>query len=225
MTPRIPHPATCIQIGVVSLRWCAKHAAAIVQHFDEVRARNAASGARSYNHNRVSGNIVGVKSEMATYQFIRSALPPRDRQQVRPVFKDFWGSKRRFPGRKELHGDINVMEGKLVVEVKALRLRRSEMPPDPLHPDEDWARFSCCIPPNQLKKYVEQNAAVVWAVTSVDTDDDGVLLMGWTWARDVNDHGKFRYTCTANIQVDRDQHMRPMSELADLVRSLSENNE
>ena len=49
------------------LRWCQRHAEKIVEHY----GGDGNKGSGAYNHNKVSSNLVGVKSEVATKVWLK----------------------------------------------------------------------------------------------------------------------------------------------------------
>ena len=53
------------------LQWCKTHAEKIVNHY----GGEGSAGSGSYNHNKISSNLVGVKSEVATKVWFKQFLP------------------------------------------------------------------------------------------------------------------------------------------------------
>ena len=115
-----------------------------------------------------------------------------DKKDVKCHFEDYL-----IPNSK---GDIEVFEQPL--EVKGLR---------PKH----WDSFQRCIPPHQLKKYVEKDAIAIWTVASGDIMNNEVILKGWNYCWEVEKYGEFIQTICANIWLKDPELMRPMDTLFD----------
>ena len=167
------------------LQWCLEGAKGIVKHY----SKKGVNGSGSYNHNKVSSNLVGFKSEVGVKKWL---LLDFDKKDVKCHFEEYL-----IPNSK---GDIEVFFQPL--EVKGLR---------PKH----WDSFQRCIPPHQLKKYVEKDAIAIWTVASGDIMDNEVILKGWNYCWEVEKYGEFIQTICANIWLKDPELMRPMDTLFD----------
>ena len=56
------------------LKWCQQHAENIVNHY----GGEGSKGSGAYNHNKISSNLVGVKSEKATAVYLKRFIPKED---------------------------------------------------------------------------------------------------------------------------------------------------
>lgn len=172
-----------VSLSDKQLKWCRDHAQKIVDHY----GGNNTLGSGSYNHNKISSNLVGVKSEVATTVWLKRHI---DNRGITPNFVDF--------KNKKLKGDLDIA-GRCI-EIKGLR-------------PHQWDDFKRCIPPKQLKSYVRDDAIVVWTTTAGDTKDFKVTLQGWNYAKDVDDNGVYRKTICDNIWLEEDSQMRDMESL------------
>lgn len=164
------------------------HAHAIVQHFD---ALGRSGGANEYGHNRVTSNVIGTKCEVATAIFVRGMLHNLGMSTV-GVLENFWAFD---GGGGASRGDVNVGDGKAIIEVKAL---------GPQH----WDKLSCCVPPRQVESYAKNRAIIIWAVTGSDEASD-VKIMGWSMAEDMKRWGYPFQSICANIRlpIERMRHI------------------
>ena len=141
------------------LKWCQQHAENIVNHY----GGEGSKGSGAYNHNKISSNLVGVKSEKATAVYLKRFIPKED---IMEHYIDFTN--------KTLKGDLNVYGQAL--EIKGLR-------------PHQWDKFKRMIPPHQLKSYVRDDAIVVWTTADGDSKKPKVKLMGWNYAHEVKAKG------------------------------------
>jgi|TARA_B110000285_G_scaffold143229_1_gene160029 hypothetical protein len=166
------------------LAWCQSHAEEIVQYYAE---KFGDKGSGSYNHNKVSSNLVGVKSELATKFWLKRNFADADIQCNYEDFKN-----------KKLVGDINLHGRSL--EIKGLR-------------PNQWNEFKRCVPPKQLDHYVKDDAIVIWTTTSGDIKNKVIHLKGWNYAHEIKEKGVFRRTICDNIWLEADSDMREMNDL------------
>jgi len=171
------------------LEWCKNHACEIVEYYGGQGTR----GSGTYNHNKVSSNMVGVKSEVATSKWFSESVSNPNIQENYKHFK-----------KRGLKGDLQVK--KEVIEVKGLR-------------PHQWDKFKRMIPPKQLKHCVRNKAIVVWTLTTGDTKSSEVKLMGWNYAYEVEAHGIEIRTICDNVWLKDDELMRSMDSLADLLNN------
>ncbi len=179
--------ANDVRLRKNEINWCQKHAEEIVEHY----GGNGTKGSGSYAHNKISSNMVGVKCEVGTAIFLKRHF---DDEIIQRNYEDF--------KNKKLKGDIEINGH--ILEVKGLR-------------PHQWSKFKRCIPPNQLKNYVAENAIVIWATASGDQKNDKVRIYGWNYAADVEEKGVFRQTICANIWLEEDEDMRDMRELIEVL--------
>ena len=172
-----------INLSDSQLEWCDKHARKIVDYY----GGDNTLGSGSYNHNKISSNLVGVKSEVATTVWLKRHV---DNRKITSNFINF--------KNKSLKGDLDV-SGQCI-EVKGLR-------------NHQWDNFKRCIPPKQLKSYVRDDAIVVWTTTAGDTKDFKVTLQGWNYAKDVDENGVYRKTICDNIWLEEYSQMLDMESL------------
>jgi len=178
-----------INLFARELRWCQKHAENIVEHY----GGDGTTGSGSYNHNKISSNMVGVKSEVATKVWFKRFIAESDIICNYENFKD-----------KSRKGDINIFGHSL--EVKGLR-------------PHQWEEFKRCVPPRQLDAYVRDNAIVIWTTATGDTKDSKVYLKGWNYASEIKEKGIFRRTICDNIWLKNDIDMREMNDLIPILKS------
>lgn len=171
------------------LHWCQSHAEEIVQYYAE---KYGEKGSGSYNHNNVSSNLVGVKSELATKMWLKRNFAEKDIQCNYEDYKN-----------KKLVGDINIHGQSL--EIKGLR-------------PNQWNEFKRCVPPKQLDHYVRDNAIVIWTTTSGDTKNKEIRLKGWNYAHEIKEKGVFRKTICDNIWLEADSDMRNMETLITVLK-------
>ena len=176
-----------IDLTPTELQWCLEYAEKIVAHY----GKKGDKGSGSYNHNKVSSNLVGFKSEVATKKWLTTHI---DLEHINCYYEDYLNPNP--------NGDIEIFTQGL--EIKGLR---------PNH----WDKFKRCIPPRQLEKYVKNNAIAVWGVTTGDLENPQVELKGWNYCWEVEKYGKFIHTICPNIWLEEDDKMRPMHELLDLL--------
>ena len=112
-----------VSLDQQELQYCQRHSEAIVKHY----GGNNSRGSGTYNHNKIGGNLVGVKGEVGLSKWLRlnTALGVEDH------FETYTDSAK--------HGDIQI--GGHTIEVKSLR---------PHH----WANYGRMIPPRQLGYYM-----------------------------------------------------------------------
>ena len=180
-----------INLNTDELNWCLEYAEKIVTHY----GKKGVNGSGSYNHNKVSSNLVGFKSVVATKKWLLETLGA---EPIICYFEDYLNPNQ--------NGDIEVYKQGL--EIKGLR---------PIH----WDKFKRCIPPRQLEKYVKNDAIAVWAVTTGDIKNPQVEIKGWNYCWEVKEHGEFIHTICPNIWLKDDAHMRPIESL---ITILSDNN-
>tara|TARA_R110000824_G_scaffold60012_5_gene160768 strand:- start:477 stop:1034 length:558 start_codon:yes stop_codon:yes gene_type:complete len=176
-----------IELNPADLNWCLEYAEKIVAHY----GKKGDKGSGSYNHNKVSSNLVGFKSEVATKKWLGNEI---GLEQLNCHYEDYLNPNP--------NGDIEVLNNGL--EIKGLR---------PIH----WDKFKRCIPPRQLTKYVKNEAIAVWCVTTGDVENPTVVLKGWNYCWEVEKYGKFIHTICPNIWLEEDDKMRSMDELLDLL--------
>jgi hypothetical protein len=172
-----------VNLSDAQLEWCDKHAKQIVASWKKV----SKVGSGTYKRNKVSGNLVGVKSEVATAIWLKRNI---DNREITCNFINF--------KNKSLKGDLDVSGH--CIEVKGLR-------------PHQWDEYKRCIPPNQLKSYVEDNAFVIWTTTEANKKDFKVTLKGWNYAKEVDKNGVYRKTICDNIWLEEDSQMRDMESL------------
>ena len=178
-----------IKLTKGQLKWCEKHAKEIVDYY----GGDKTLGSGSYNHNNISSNLVGVKSEVATKIWLNNHFDDKD---ISCNFINF--------RNKSLKGDLNVSGN--CIEIKGLR-------------NHQWDEFKRCIPPKQLKSYSRDNAIVVWTTAEGDLKDDKVGLRGWNYATEVESKGVYRKTICDNIWLEEDSQMRDMESLMKELKS------
>jgi len=169
------------------LRWCQEHAEKIVEYY----GGHGTTGSGSYNHNKISSNMVGVKSEVAMKVWLKRSFNEKD---IQCNFEEFTN--------KKLKGDLNIFGQSL--EVKGLR-------------PHQWEKFKRMIPPRQLNAYVRDNAIVIWTTAEGNMTGKAVQLKGWNYAHEVKDSGVFVRTICDNIWLEKDSDMREMSELIEVL--------
>ena len=172
------------------LRWCQRHAEEIVEHY----GGDGGEGSGAYNHNKVSSNLVGVKSEVATKVWLKRNIPEN---LIQCNFENFTDTT--------LVGDINIKGQSL--ELKGLR-------------PHQWDKFKRMVPPRQLHHYVQDKAIIIWTTATGDTKNNKVALKGWNYASEVQDNGIEIETICSNIWLKEDNLMRNMDSLAAILRSL-----
>ena len=64
------------------LQWCLEGAKGIVKHY----SKKGVNGSGSYNHNKVSSNLVGFKSEVGVKKWL---LLDFDKKDVKCHFEDY----------------------------------------------------------------------------------------------------------------------------------------
>ena len=75
-----------INLNQEQLKWCDDHAKEIVEHYGGDKTR----GSGSYNHNKISSNWIGVKSEVAAVVWLKQNF---EASKVLPHFIDFKNSR------------------------------------------------------------------------------------------------------------------------------------
>jgi hypothetical protein len=176
-----------INLDADDLDWCLEYAEKIVAHY----GKKGDKGSGSYNHNKVSSNLVGFKSEVATKKWLKKSIVGVN---LICHYEDYLNPNP--------NGDIEIFAKGL--EIKGLR---------PIH----WDKFKRCIPPRQLEKYIKNDAIAVWAVTTGDIENSQVELKGWNYCWEVKEYGEFIHTICPNIWLKDDSKMRSMDELLDLL--------
>lgn len=176
-----------VELSEDELAWCEGHALEIVEYY----GGNNTMGSGQYNHNKVSSNLVGVKSEVATTKWLRESV---EGAVLLENFKQYRASG--------LKGDI--LCNNHVIEVKGLR-------------PHQWKKFKRMVPPRQLKKCVRNDAIIVWTLTKGDSKNSKVKLMGWNYAYEVEAFGVAVKTICDNVWLEDDTLMRPMDTLAEVV--------
>jgi len=178
-----------IQLSPSELRWCQNHAEEIVEYY----GGHGTKGSGTYNHNKISSNLVGVKSEVATCRWLKE----RDLKiRIEENFKLY--------KEKRLKGDIQA-RGK-VIEVKGLR-------------PHQWDKFKRMIPPRQLHYCVRNKSIVIWTTTKGNCKNPEVILKGWNYAWEVKEYGEEIRTICDNIWLREDEKMRSMETLAAEIMS------
>jgi hypothetical protein len=177
-----------IKLFPKELQWCQEHAENIVEYY----GGNGTTGSGSYNHNKISSNMVGVKSEVAMKVWLKRSFNEKD---IECNFEDFTN--------KKLKGDLNLFGQSL--EVKGLR-------------PYQWEQFKRMIPPRQLNAYVRDNAIVIWTTAEGNMKGRGVHLKGWNYAHEVKDKGVFVKTICDNIWLEDDDDMRTMDSLVEVLK-------
>jgi len=185
---------TLITLDDDELLWCKTHATDIVDYY----GGEGTQGSGTYNHNKISSNLVGVKSEVAMTKWLKNATE-KEGLFIGVVKENY----RRFKERG-LKGDIQCNE--TIIEVKGLR-------------PHQWNKFKRMIPPYQLKQCVRNNALVVWALATGDSTNGEVKLMGWNYALDIQSQGVEVRTICDNIWLESDSLMRPMNTISELISS------
>lgn len=145
-----------VQLAKEDLIWSQKHAENIVNYYGGVKSE----GSGTYNHNKISGNLVGVKGEVALSNWLQQSQPL-------PILKNFEAYDDK--SRSQL-ADIQV--GSWNIEVKGLR-------------PHQWDQYKRMVPPRQLRGYVASNAIVVWTTSAGDSRDANVMLKGWNFAKEI----------------------------------------
>ena len=176
-----------IALSPEELRWCKSHAEEIVDYY----GGNNTLGSGQYNHNKVSSNMVGVKSEVATKKWLEESVKGATIQEN---YKRY-----RTSGLK---GDL--VCNKNVIEVKGLR-------------PHQWRKFKRMGPPKQLKHCVRNKAILVWALAKGNSTDSQVQLMGWNYAYELEAFGTEVRTICDNVWLEDDELMRPMETLISVV--------
>lgn len=179
-----------ITLSKEELSWCLDHAKKIVAYY----GGEGSKGSGAYNHNKVSSNIIGVKSEVALVKWFRS-------HSVAPIIENFKQFK-----KTNLKGDLQVSESQQPVEVKGLR-------------PHQWKKFQRMIPPRQLGHYVRDKSIVVWTTTVGDAQDGEVRLRGWNYAWEVQEFGVPIKTICDNIWLKDDDMMRPMHSILNHIEN------
>jgi len=187
----------CIKLTDDELKRCYRHATNIVDYWGGEKSR----GSGTYNHNRVDGNLVGVKGELGLTRWLQGYFEDR---QIKSNYMSFDDSGQR--------GDISC-NGRCL-EVKSLR---------PHH----WEEFRASepktlrrmVPPKQLSKYVQSNAIVVWTTATGNIVNSFVSLKGWNYAREIQTKGTKVRTICDNIWLQNDEDMRDMPSLLDVLRA------
>ena len=169
------------------LMWCKNHAMEVVEYY----GGNNTLGSGQYNHNKISSNMVGVKSEVATAKWFRENVK---NPKIEENYKRY-----RSNGLK---GDI--VCNRKVIEVKGLR-------------PHQWQKFRRMVPPKQLRHCVRNRAIIVWTLAKGNSQDSKVKLMGWNYAHEVENHGVEVRTICDNIWLQDEELMRPMDTLIDVL--------
>ena len=149
-----------------------------------------------FNRNKVSSNLVGVKSEVATKVWFKQFLP----LEIIECNYEKFGDE-----AKMLVGDLNI--GGQSFEIKGLQ-------------PYQWDKFKRMIPPRQLHHYVQDKAIVIWTTATGDTKDSKVYLKGWNYASEVRSKGINVVTICDNVWLENDADMRKMQELKPILQRL-----
>lgn len=197
MRRRVP----AIVLDGPSLKWCYRHATNIVDHYGGELSR----GSGTYNHNRVDGNMVGVKGELGLTRWLQDYF---DDSQLKSNYKSFTDSAHR--------GDIHCNGH--VIEVKGLRPHQWDENPN--RPG-GWNTYRRMVPPNQLEKYVRAHAIVVWTTATGNLLNGVVELKGWNHAHEIETKGKRVKTICDNVWLQHDEDMHDMEELIPVLRGLT----
>jgi hypothetical protein len=186
----------CIKLSSEELKWCYRHATNIVDHWGGEKSR----GSGTYNHNRVDGNLVGVKGELGLTRWLQGYF---EDSKVKSNYKSFSDSSK--------HGDIGC-NGQCI-EVKSLRPHHWEE-----YRDKEPKTLRRMIPPKQLEKYVAAKAIVVWTTATGNIINSLVELKGWNYAHEVKANGRHVRTICDNVWLQRDEDMRDMASLIPVLR-------
>lgn len=180
-------------VSEFGLQKCIAHVESSVAHFD----RHRTPFSRGYNHNTITGSLVGVKCEVALSELLSWSLPTNCSVQ-----ENFW----TFSGKRG-HGDIDVVtnDATHVIEVKGLQ-------------EKHWDRYQRCVTPHSLNGYVKRNSIVVWGTTNGEKEDALVHLRGWNWAHEIQNCGKYVRTICDNMQLSKDFPLHSMLSLVHHIR-------
>lgn len=174
-----------ITLSLADLKWCQTHAEESVDQFGGERSM----GSGTYRHNKISGNLVGVKGEVALANWL-------DAQKLNtPVMRNFAAQA----------GGCDIFIGERHVEVKGLR-------------PNQWRQYKRMIPPRQLEAYVREKAIVVWTTATGDSTNGLVQLQGWNLATEVKEHGTRVKTICDNVWLKDDKLMHPLLDLPALLK-------
>jgi len=179
------------------LKWCYNHAHSIVDYWGGEKSL----GSGTYGHNKVDGNLVGVKCELGMTRWLQRYF---DDDEIKSNFKSFDDSGKR--------GDI-CCHGK-IIEVKGLRPWQWSH-----HRVKEPTTYRRMVPPTQLKKYVKNNAIVVWVTSTGNTLNKFVEIKGWNYAYEVQNKGKLVQTICSNMWLKNDKDMRDMKSLVVNLKS------
>ena len=94
-----------VKLFAREMKWCQQHAEKIVNHY----GGHGSKGSGAYNHNKISSNLVGVKSEKATVIYLKRFIPLED---IEENYIDFTNSS--------LIGDLNIYGQSIEIKVCAL---------------------------------------------------------------------------------------------------------
>jgi hypothetical protein len=188
-----------VKLTSEDLKWCLRHSQMIVDHWGGEQSR----GSGTYNHNKVDGNMVGVKGELGLTRWLQSEF---DEEAIKSNYKTYSDNGHR--------GDIQIFNQNL--EVKGLR-------------PNQWGYFRATeprtfrrmVPPTQLEKYVKNNAILVWTVATGNTTNNEVSLKGWNYAYEVKAKGQNIQTICANVWLKHDKDMRAMESLKPVLEGAS----
>jgi hypothetical protein len=72
-----------MKLPAETLQWCAERAAESVKLYEQRH------GCKRYNHNNVGSNIVGIKGEVAAYNYLKLSGPERI---IRATFMEYGNS-------------------------------------------------------------------------------------------------------------------------------------
>lgn len=177
-----------ITLTEIELGYCLRHATAIVNHYGGSKSK----GSGTYNHNKIEGNLVGVKGEVAMSKYLQ---------------EHFANVETNYETYTDTHKQGDIQIGGQAIEVKSLR---------PHH----WANYGRMVPPHQLSKYCRNNAIIVWTTATADATGPEVCLQGWNYANDVRDKGIPCQTICENIWLKDNDQMRNMDELVPILKNL-----
>ena len=185
-----------VKLKGAELKWCYRHATNIVDHWGGEKSR----GSGTYNHNRVDGNLVGVKGELGVTRWLQGFF---DDSQIKSNYKSFNDSGKR--------GDIGCA-GR-TIEVKSLRPRHWVD-----HRDKEPKSLRRMVPPKQLEKYVRAEAIVVWATATGNIINGNVEVKGWNYAHEIQTKGRRVRTICDNVWLSQDEDMRDMDSLVAVLK-------
>lgn len=178
-----------MKLSPEAIVWCRTQGAL------RMEAHEKRMGCRNYGHNNVGSNVLGVKGELGAYHYLL-AKGPKDFQFV-PKFTSVAGQMEE--------PDI-VLFPNIVIEVKSIR-------------PHSWLDLGRMITPRHLKKYLQNNAIVIWAAAYPQDSADKVDLHGWNYATEVRDYGIPKKTVCPNIWLEDPARVRPMETIFEHLKA------